>query len=149
MAWAIGCVPTPPPPWGATLCFELSGLGVYSSHLQGQSTVKAALFSTSSAHQLLFKQTGLSIGAVQDGHVPPLLPALLVKLAQGGHHTLCLCPFIGNLRHLRIVHLVILSLPDSTQGTIPQHSYFQAAKGQQMLVANTLLGIGRVSVSWW
>lgn len=70
------------------------------SLLQEHSMLNTELLITVSAHQLLFKETGLSIGAVQDCHVLPLLPALLVKLAYGGHHTLCFCPFVGNLCHL-------------------------------------------------
>lgn len=70
------------------------------SHLQGQNTVNTRVLITVSAHQLLFKQTGLRIGAVQDSHVLPLVPAFLVELAHCGHHALGLGPCIGNLCHL-------------------------------------------------
>ena len=89
-----------------SLCILTSAL-VHKGHCTGHQT---CLFTETKqeppgcwampAHQLLFEEAGLRIGAVQDGHVLPLMPALLVKLLHDGHHTLCFCPFIGHLFHL-------------------------------------------------
>ena len=52
------------------------------------------------SHQLLFKQACLSIGAVQNGHVSPLMFALPMQHLDEVHHSLCFVPLIVDLLHL-------------------------------------------------
>ena len=58
-------------------------------------------------HQLLLKEAGLCIGAVQDSHVLPFVPALCMHLLHQACHSLCLSPLIGYFFHLQHTGLTV------------------------------------------
>lgn len=52
------------------------------------------------AYQLLFKEARLRVGAIQNGHVLPLVPALLMQLLHEANNCFCLGPLVRYLCHL-------------------------------------------------
>ncbi len=79
------------------------------------------------AYQLLFKEARLRIGAIQNGHILPLVPALLMQLLHEAYDYFCLSPLVRYLCHLRHKMLTYyrqqLRLTWVIQGTITSRTY--------------------------
>ena len=81
------------------------------------------------AYQLLFKEARLRVGAIQNGHVLPLVPALLMQLLHEAYDCFCLGPLVRYLCHLQHEMLTHyrqqLRLTCVITGTIVSCTYIQ------------------------